>query len=501
MRRILVLLASAGVALAGLVVTTPPAAAATGTLTVMALGRDGKPVEAAVQLGNRKKFRQYQVTSGRPTRVPQGSYLLLVDVFNDRDGTDTLAARHVTVGAGSTRVTIDARRGRRVRVALSPAAPNGYRQHFLMAACQTDGLAELEGYTYGNTLYVVPSKANDVDLAYASLWQPVTGSGGPVIVAGTHDGGMPDGVHRTVRLADLATIAVTARRGIETGTASVSLRPDGDDNCLRLISPVGATRALPFSFAARVSTGRWSVDGMAQDYFGTVVRAARGGHHYRVTLGRAPAGPAGLLPYTNASQRSLHLESMQLFAGGNPGGAIADVTYDLRHRGHVLLHHSGLSDGPDVAARLPAAGWYAVTLSGTRHPKSGQYAPDVLCPRARLRLHVYADPSVSRSVRAFVPRFFPAGLDAGNRAAAGDTTPVGLRLVGPRRGDAVRSVHVWASADGGHSWHRVTVHHAGGRWWAGIRNPAAGFVSLRSTVLDTRGNSATVTIYRAYGVR
>ena len=51
--------------------------------------------------GKPKKFRQYQVTSGRPTRVPQGSYLLLVDVFNDRDGTDTLAARHVTVGAGS----------------------------------------------------------------------------------------------------------------------------------------------------------------------------------------------------------------------------------------------------------------------------------------------------------------------------------------------------------------------------------------------------------------
>jgi hypothetical protein len=207
------------------------------------------------------------------------------------------------------------------------------------------------------------------------------------------------------------------------------------------------------------------------------------------------------LPYTIASRRRIDLDVMQLYAGANPGGELADVTYELRHGRTVLLHHNGLSDGPEISARLPRRGWYTVLLSGRRHPRFGRYAPDVLSGKASLRLHVFADPSVNQPVRAFVTRFAPAGLDSSNRATARGSTTVGLRLLTGRRRDAVRSVHVWVSYDGGHTWRRVAVRRPGGHWSVAVRNPASGFVSLRSTVLDTHGNTATVTVYRAYGVK
>ena len=500
MRRVLILLTSAAVLLGGAVVTTPAAAAATGTLTVTTLGRDGRPVSAAVQLGDRKRFRQYEVLSGRAARVPRGSYLLLADVFNDRDGTDTLAARTITIGSGSTRVTIDARHGRPVHVALSPRAPAGYRQHFLMATCQTDGLAQIDGYTYGNTLYVVPSAAKDVELAYSAIWQPSTGAGKSILVAGRHGAGLPAGVHRVVRQSALATITVSALRGLDIGTASVDLSRDDGDTCSDLVTHVSRSGPLPLSFAALVTPGDWSAQARAHDYFGGAVRVGPGDRR-RLTIGRAPWGPAARLPYVIAGRRRLDLDVMQLFAGPAPGGQTADVTYDLRHHGQVLLHRSGLSDGPEISAKLPAAGWYTVTLSGTRHARFGAYSSQILSPRAALRLHVYADPAAAGYVHAFVTRFHPAALDATTRAPGGGMTSVALGLHGGGRSDAVRSVRVWASGDGGRSWHRVAVHRAGGAWTAAVRNPVSGFVSLRSSVLDTHGNSATVTVYRAYGVR
>lgn len=499
MRRVLIMLTVGALALGLATVTPSPAAAATGTLTVTTLGRDGKPVSTGVQLANRATLRLLEITSGRTARVPRGRYLLLTDVFNDRDGTDTLAARRVTVTAGATRVTIDARHGRPVHVNVTPAEPAGYHHDFLMAVCQLDGPAEVDGYTFGDSLYVIPSRVDDVRLAYAARWLPPRASDAVVVVSGRTNAGLPDGVRRAVPVADLASVTALARRGIETGSASVSLQPAGGDACQSRLGETGTSRSLPFAFRARVSAGTWSVDERSQDYLGTVVTAVAG-RRYTVALGKTPWGPAGRLPYTNASRRRIDLDVMQLYAGPDPGGQLADVTYELRHGREVLLRHKGLSDGPEISSRLPGRGWYTVMLSGHRHARFGRYAGDVLCPSASLRLHVYADPSANETVRAFVTRFVPTSLDASNRAPAAGRTTVGLRLLTGRRPDAVRSVQVWASNDGGHSWHRLAVRHTGGRWSVAVHNPAAGFVSLRSTVLDTHGNSATVTVYRAYGI-
>jgi hypothetical protein len=70
----------------------------------------------------------------------------------------------------------------------------------------------------------------------------------------------------------------------------------------------------------------------------------------------------------------------------------------------------------------------------------------------------------------------------------------------PTFSDTVKSVQVWASDNGGANWSKVTVKHTSGGWTAYVRNPASGFVTLRSEVTDTHGDTSTETIYRAYGV-
>ena len=45
-----------------------------------------------------------------------------------------------------------------------------------------------------------------------------------------------------------------------------------------------------------------------------------------------------------------------------------------------------------------------------------------------------------------------------------------------------------------------TRQQHGTSWHATVRDPASGFVSLRSTVTDSAGDRSTETIYRAYSI-
>jgi hypothetical protein len=46
----------------------------------------------------------------------------------------------------------------------------------------------------------------------------------------------------------------------------------------------------------------------------------------------------------------------------------------------------------------------------------------------------------------------------------------------------------------------VRLAGSGSEWLAKVRHPASGFISLRSTVTDIKGDSTVETINRAYGV-
>ncbi|HEX6360440.1 S8 family peptidase [Actinophytocola sp.] len=97
------------------------------------------------------------------------------------------------------------------------------------------------------------------------------------------------------------------------------------------------------------------------------------------------------------------------------------------------------------------------------------------------------------SVRAEPP------VDITNRAPAGPVSvPVTVtRQDGPA---TINTVALEYSTDDGTTWRQAAVTRDGDRWLAQLDNPADGFVSLRTKATDTEGNTADVTVIRAYQV-
>ncbi|MFJ3772400.1 S8 family peptidase [Streptomyces sp. NPDC090075] len=109
----------------------------------------------------------------------------------------------------------------------------------------------------------------------------------------------------------------------------------------------------------------------------------------------------------------------------------------------------------------------------------------------------------SGSARPFplsVVRFAPdLSLTATAKAGRRTVVPVTVRGPAAARGH-LRSLAVWVSYDGGHSWRRVTVRtDASGKRSVTLTHPARpGTVSFKATLADTESNTYAGTIYNAY---
>jgi hypothetical protein len=105
-----------------------------------------------------------------------------------------------------------------------------------------------------------------------------------------------------------------------------------------------------------------------------------------------------------------------------------------------------------------------------------------------------------------VTTYEPRGLSTANQAEPGATTTVEFQVARngvdgtPVRQYSLREVRVLASFNGGQTWHRLTISRSGRDWLAVVHDPASGYVTLRSIVMDVKGDSTTETIYRAYAI-
>ncbi|MEU6519930.1 S8 family serine peptidase [Streptomyces sp. NPDC046978] len=67
---------------------------------------------------------------------------------------------------------------------------------------------------------------------------------------------------------------------------------------------------------------------------------------------------------------------------------------------------------------------------------------------------------------------------------------------------AIRTVTLEVSYDDGATWHRTALRQSGGSWTAQLAAPSrARFASLRTTARDTKGNSVSQTLIRAFGLK
>jgi len=100
-----------------------------------------------------------------------------------------------------------------------------------------------------------------------------------------------------------------------------------------------------------------------------------------------------------------------------------------------------------------------------------------------------------------VVRFHP-NVDGRNRAARVMWLPVTVQRHPGSSAGRVRSLRVDVSFDDGRTWARTSLVRSGGIWRAKISAPGnARYVSLRAGADDSRGNSVSQVVIRAYGLR
>ncbi|MDX2710151.1 peptidase, partial [Streptomyces sp. PA03-6a] len=81
-------------------------------------------------------------------------------------------------------------------------------------------------------------------------------------------------------------------------------------------------------------------------------------------------------------------------------------------------------------------------------------------------------------------------------------TVTASHLKGAAGAGAIRTVNLEVSYDDGATWRRTTLRQSGGGWKAQLDAPSrARFASLRTTARDSKGNSVSQTLIRAFGIK
>jgi hypothetical protein len=520
MRRIRAILGAAALAVPTVVtLAATPAQAASGGLKVYTLTRAGTQLNGQISVVNLSTTDQQYTTSGKTLTLPAGRYAVIGDVWNSSDQTDTIGGQIVTVSASKTvTTTIDARKGRPVSVNLSSSPGTGYDQEIQTSVCAYVPdicLGSITAYNGPGHVYAIPNASKQLHMAYMSVWNK--GDGQDVYAARGYyaTNGMPTIFGGTFSRANMTTVTAEVRRGSNFGQSQdLALQPQGAEPLTSLFREVAS--GGPFTSRLHLSAGTWQLrsDDFGADSsdigsFATNLAAAPG-RSYSPIFYRTVFGPARLMPWVQGG--SAHFYISDMFQDPTTGGfdATAKATTTLSFGSKTIARSSqteyGSFDNAFFTGRMTSTGWYTLYVDASRYQPGLTHPAYMLSTAATLRFHFYANPKVNSLVPGFLTQFVPSGLNMHSAAAPKSTTNVALWLSRPANpnastpADSVSSVKVWASYDGGKTWHAAAVTHSGGKWAARVTNPASGAVSLRSTVTDPHGNTAETTVYRAYAI-
>ncbi|HUB38903.1 MAG TPA: hypothetical protein VMA72_08630 [Streptosporangiaceae bacterium] len=484
----------------------PAGATARYTLQIIAINRAGH--HTAIQPTVASVDGVPVATSRQTVKIPAGRYLVGAAIATPIPGqaspSYTLVAKEVRVTRSRT-VTLDARTGRLLKVAFNA---RGARQVVQGATlCGTSPGAMLAG-VYSDptgTTYVAPvPKA--VRLFYQSRWQSAAGT--LYELAGSAARGSKAAPHFSDRVSRLARVRLELRSGTNAagpqGGFALAHGPDcgpGGD-----ILPVSA----PWAATSYLQAGPWSgVIGIGARtlYWSGKFRTR---HRYTVSLGSAVYGP--WLPFVNGElfpkfdRRTLAFGSDGFFS--DPAAIGSDCAVHITStllKGRATLkrlRQDGCSQ-TDLDKRVAKSGWYRLRVVGSQRA--------ALSSRVTVtwRFYLRTGPQLSwpRAVPVTLTGFRPQGLDLANSALPGALTRIAVTIKkgafpdsrAPR--NVVRTIRIEASFDGGKTWQAVKLTRRGSRLSVEVRDPASGTVSLRSTVVNTAGDSTVLTVYNAYGVR
>ena len=516
-------LAFVGVAaLAGpLLVPAASAQAASGSLTVTTLGRHGAKVATTVTVVNASSGETRTVKSGKRLSLPAGTYLAMADIYEsttDGLGTDTLGAQVVSV-SGAKSTTLDARKGKAVKVSLDTPADVTEPATIGARVCSADAnmpsAVAVSGGNRAGSLYAIPNSSKRLQFGYLAQW-----SGNDSYVAVKNTTGIPAAPGGSFKRSKLATMRFSVRGGTQMANehdVALQAAPKVDNCTTDLYANVNGGSA-PYSATAHVTPGSWQP---RDDIFASngddvgggfpAVRTLKAGQSFTQSFGRAVWSPMHYLP--TVWQKSVNFIPDALIGDPDVGTSGADPTKEtvVLSKGSTTVKKKTLtnwgSSDADFSATIHSAGTYRLTVDAHRYRPGITFPSGMLSSRVTLDWRFKADPAKSVVAPVFMTRFLPAGLDSRNRAKASGTTSVTVSAGRGSQGpdvkftkSTVKSLKVWASSDGGKTWKAVSVTRSGSAWKASVHNPASGAVALRSQVTDSTGGTSVETVYRAYAI-
>ncbi|GIF25502.1 subtilisin family serine protease [Actinoplanes tereljensis] len=468
-----------------------------------------------------QSFDVYQAQGSETVRLPKGRYGAFVWINNaEAESTAMLTITEFVVDKAST-ISFDGRLAKPVNV-KAPQANAGT----VLAAVNADwtgadwGIgASALGLTF-DQLSAAPATPVSKDFFVAS----VNGSFADPGADGTfrnspwttdlayfQPGKMFNGLTKTPRLRDLATVkadyavSATGAEGTKGNFAKYSENSGGWFVALPF--------SLPFHRTEYLSTeAPWQPDFMQQlpavgedwpelisEQIGgaTPVRAGRTYHQAWNTAVFGPNVTQPLWIGDWVSRQGDHLSAYPSLFGdgaGHPGFSTTDTYTSALYQGSTKIGEGGEYDLPaatakyrlEVSATRSAPHLFSTSVSGTWTFKSG-HAPAEGYQRLALS----------------TVRFSP-NLDDHNATAAGRRfeIPVTVEQQPGSTAGTAKSVKVEVSYDDGKTWHRADVRGSGNHRVATVNHPRkAGFASLRVASTDTKGNTVSQTVIRAYALR
>ncbi|MER7416198.1 S8 family serine peptidase [Micromonospora peucetia] len=495
------------------------------TVTARHLNRSGAVTgehgTTLVSLDGLDAYDVYDPDGTAEVRVPKGRYGLVSWVYelngDDVTGITQLVQPELVVG-GDTRITLDARRGKPVRMTVPQRSAT-----LALAVIEAHFLAETgSSYSFGildsefGSLFTAglgqPAPAERFVATVSSQWADMKAASSPYLYALSEavPGRMPTGFVRHYRAKDLATVShrfnggspglvtdrlVFAHQDPEVGGWAVGLRTATPGQRVEHYNTRGVRWSSDVLFGVPADDGWLDIKAMLF----SEERSLRAGRHYRESWNSAPYGPsfpaAGIIRQGDRIEVSLPLHGD---AEGHPGGSLADTARTALYRDGALV-----GETPD-----PAYGGFDVP------PGAADYRLEVLSKRSFTDLstevaatwtfrsrHVAGDDPAALPASAI--RFAPR-LDRDNAAPAGRSfvIPVTVQRQPGAPSARVAALTVEVSYDGGKTWQQARVRPGGQGWAATVQHPAGpGHVSLRATARDTAGNTVTQRVIQAYRLR
>ncbi len=495
-----------GVAQASASTATP---SSTVSLKVAGISRTGATVvvdASVVSLSG-----HLQLTSGPPIQVTPGTYVIAADVLTPASGaspaTQAMVARRVKITSNRT-IRLDSRGAKLLDVWLNG---KNLGQPTWAAACIEGGAGLIYPDPNSGQLYIKPSTASGVGLEWA------TASGRPPVIydlAGGTKKGLPSRPVFKLRTSELAKTVIQAKSGTlpdDEGTLSSTVTVHscglpGDQQGLK----------LPFRITDYRSPAFWQTEvdthhGLHTCSMTWINNKAVAGRKATISFANAVHGPGDSVPVLIGKKLYFNPNSQFADPAAQQGYEYCfRTTVSLASGGHTLTtqHFVGQQGLRNFSVRVHVGRRYVMKISAQQTAPGAAAVPaGLLSPRVTMTWRFKVTSSgTARAVPVNVAALLPEGLNLRNDARPGRTTKIkasfiqtGVLSVSMPRAP-VRSLIAQASYNDGRTWRQVAAARHKGYWLLTVHDPKSGYVTLRTTTVNSRGVTSVQTIYRAYGI-